>query len=399
MKNLLSISIAIMFCCLPSTYTGAQEDIRGVWKMVESNWEDDPTLLGREVIKFITEDHWIVVSHIPGSNTFLGGGGGTYEWVGGLYQEEVEFFSSIPSALGTVQIYTIDLEGETMVQQGKITNTGNEHDLWEKWKKVGELYDENFDELYGTWRLTEAQYGKKEISTEMIADDYGKVLKVITPDYFVGVFYGHKGDGFSMTYGRCVLDGARYTETILARSGAGDLVGYSPTFFVSLRNDGKLHQHGYLNHGNYKDHLLDEIFTRAEDRREGGLFDRRAIMAAVRNESQAFADQDMERFENCFTEDVSYATYNPDIGAIDSEGRAALMERTRAFLKSNPAKWDISGLTRSDVKMKISRDLAWVSYQQEDSNTGTRTRELRIMQKIDGQWKIAALSAIPLGGE
>ncbi|MBX2814745.1 MAG: nuclear transport factor 2 family protein [Saprospiraceae bacterium] len=396
-KNLFSLTILFLLMISSATAGAETLDIRGVWKMVESSWEkEDPTLVGREVIKFITEDHWIVVSHRPSEKAFLGGGGGTYEWVGDLYQESVEVLSWDPSSVGTVQIYSIDLNGEFMIQQGKLQTQETNHELWERWQKIGELYDEDFRELYGTWQLTEAHYGNEQLDAEKVASSYGKVLKVITPDYFVGTFFGHKGEGFSMTYGKCVLQDARYRETILAWSGEDNLVGYSPTFFMSLRNDGKLHQHGYLNHGSFEDYLLDEIFIRAEERREGGVFDRKAIMAAIRAESKAFSDQDMDRFQNCFTEDVSYATYNPDIGAIDSEGRDELMKRTRAHISANPEKWDISGLLRSDIRMKISKDLAWTSYLQEDTLTGTRTRELRILEKVDGQWKIAALSAIPL---
>ena len=50
----------------------------------------------------------------------------------------------------------------------------------------------------------------------------------------------------------------------------------------------------------------------------------------------------------------------------------------------------------ADADIRLYGDGAWVSYEQDDADQG-RKRESRLMEKVDGQWRIAAMHTTVYG--
>lgn len=132
-----------------------------------------------------------------------------------------------------------------------------------------------------------------------------------------------------------------------------------------------------------------------------------AVMAVIRAEHMAFWMRDREAYARCHLQspDSWFWSYWRHGGIAIRHGWDELRERSGramdAFVAPSPSY--AHEATWEHVAVKISGTLAWVTYQQHyptggpiDGLPGTTSiaHELRILEKHDGEWKIALVSVM-----
>ena len=131
----------------------------------------------------------------------------------------------------------------------------------------------------------------------------------------------------------------------------------------------------------------------------------KAVMKVIKEETRANFERDKETWENSFVQTDYYRehTYwegwkkNP---VRTTQGWKVKYETNKGkFEKGKPkTAWNEAKYVRSNINIRISsaKDMAWVTYDQKAVNPETkevlgRSHETRILEKHDGQWKIAYL--------
>ena len=61
----------------------------------------------------------------------------------------------------------------------------------------------------------------------------------------------------------------------------------------------------------------------------------------------------------------------------------------KAYIEAHPEPAPLPSLV-ADIDVRLYKTAAWVSYEQHDPERG-RKRETRLMEKVNGQWKIAGM--------
>lgn len=128
-----------------------------------------------------------------------------------------------------------------------------------------------------------------------------------------------------------------------------------------------------------------------------GLNDeKQAIMQLIDKESSAFWEKDFEAFASCWAHEDYIRTMGwwAAGGITVVEGWEERGGRTKKFMEDFPEK-NPQNPVRKNINVRISEDMAWVTFDQYGSDTGDPTfdmpglsRETRIVEKIDGAWKI-----------
>lgn len=121
-----------------------------------------------------------------------------------------------------------------------------------------------------------------------------------------------------------------------------------------------------------------------------------AILAVIENESKAFWDKDFEKWASYW----EHAPYIRTMGWWELGGVTVVKgweergPRTKAHMEANPEP-NPQNVVRKNVNMRISENMAWVTFDQYGKDTGEPdmdmpglSRETRILEKHDGQWKI-----------
>jgi hypothetical protein len=84
-------------------------------------------------------------------------------------------------------------------------------------------------------------------------------------------------------------------------------------------------------------------------------------------------------------------------GVTVVEGWEARAKRTKATMEKSPdANPTATQVRRKNINLRIFADVAWMTFDQYGEDTGDtlmdmagRSRETRIFEKVDGEWKIA----------
>jgi hypothetical protein len=122
----------------------------------------------------------------------------------------------------------------------------------------------------------------------------------------------------------------------------------------------------------------------------------RAILALIDKESEAFWDKDFERWAACWVQ----APYIRTMGWWERGGITVVKgweergPRTKEHMADNPEP-NPQNVVRKNINMRIYQDAAWVTFDQYGKDTGEPdmdmpglSRETRILEKHDDQWKI-----------
>lgn len=127
--------------------------------------------------------------------------------------------------------------------------------------------------------------------------------------------------------------------------------------------------------------------------------ERAAILETIQGESTAFWDKDFDRWK-------SYWVQSPHArimgwwaagGVSVTEGWDAIAGGMRTLMRENPEPNPTAALVRREnLNVRILGDMALVTFDQYGTNTGDErmdmpglSRETRVLEKHDGQWKIA----------
>ncbi len=129
-----------------------------------------------------------------------------------------------------------------------------------------------------------------------------------------------------------------------------------------------------------------------------------AILAVITEQTRAYFERDFDAWVNSHVQAEYYREYKYWDGWQEKvrtvNGWNTVLEAKKSrFDPSKPKNiWNSAKYERSDINIRISAsgDMAWVTYQQAARNPDTKelvgaSYETRVMEKHDGQWKIAYL--------
>ncbi len=210
----------------------ALSSIEGTWvlkkyKDQDSDKPDEWVSYGDEIIyeKYITPTHFVWVSYDQNTMKLTGAGGGTYEFDGSIYKEDIKFFYPPGSnELGQAIPFTHEMKGGEWYHTGyaKIMdmdiNTGDmiqvdSMKIEEIWERTTAEANTTNPEILGSWNL--ASYRDETDSSRQEYPDFIKYMKLITPTHFVWVQYDGEGDMvYGLGAGPYNFQNGKYVESI-----------------------------------------------------------------------------------------------------------------------------------------------------------------------------------------
>ncbi|TCU11748.1 LuxR family transcriptional regulator [Rhizobium sullae] len=117
-----------------------------------------------------------------------------------------------------------------------------------------------------------------------------------------------------------------------------------------------------------------------------------AILGVIRAETDAWLQRDFEAWADHWVQSPQTRRMEAwvSLGVRVDEGWDAIAARIKKIVERFPEKHTFAGRVRWEkVNVVIDRDMAWVTFDQIGSDTGEdRKRQLRILHRIDGVWKI-----------
>lgn len=117
-----------------------------------------------------------------------------------------------------------------------------------------------------------------------------------------------------------------------------------------------------------------------------------AILATINNETKAAFSRDYEGWRDKWVhESFVTKTYMelPDSSIEETLGWQEVDDFVRTYLEEHPDPEPVPTLV-DDIEVRLYGSGAWVTFEQNDAERG-RKRETRLMEKVDGQWKIAGM--------
>ena len=128
-----------------------------------------------------------------------------------------------------------------------------------------------------------------------------------------------------------------------------------------------------------------------------------AIMKTIENETDCFYKRDYEGWKDNFVQrEYAFQAWSNKDGTFDAKvGWKEVDEKIAAYIKHNPEEPGSSShpwVERRNILVKFfSEKLAYLVWDQYNSDKESRTfllsKDQRIMEKINGKWKIANVSS------
>ena len=112
-------------------------------------------------------------------------------------------------------------------------------------------------------------------------------------------------------------------------------------------------------------------------------------MQVIEDESKHFWGRDLKNWKKCYVHEdyVTWAAATRD-GVRQYNGWKSWYKEVKNLFKESPEPQPYDGIVKKyDYNFRIYDAGAWVSFKQEDN--GTVTYETRILEKVNGEWKIA----------
>jgi len=120
--------------------------------------------------------------------------------------------------------------------------------------------------------------------------------------------------------------------------------------------------------------------------------EKKAILETINNETKAAFERNYESWKEKWVHDPTitktYINY-VDSSFSESVGWDEISNFVKTFIEEHPEPEPVPRLV-DDVDVRLYRNGAWVSFEQRDSLRGLK-RETRLMEKINGQWRIAGM--------
>lgn len=138
----------------------------------------------------------------------------------------------------------------------------------------------------------------------------------------------------------------------------------------------------------FKKQKTDDVANRTVDFEQ----EKTAILETLNNETKAAFQRDYESWKEKWVHDPTITkTYInfADSSFSESVGWDEISNFVKTFIEEHPEPEPIPTLV-DDVDVRLYGNGAWVIYEQQDSLRGLK-RETRLMEKVNGQWKIAGM--------
>lgn len=125
-----------------------------------------------------------------------------------------------------------------------------------------------------------------------------------------------------------------------------------------------------------------------------------AIIAVLKGETAAAFNRDYQEWQSFWLHEndieKSYIDY-PNNKMSNSTGWGEISRFVKKYIEDHPEPAPVPKLA-DDFKVRLYGSGAWVSYNQHDAKVGFK-REFRLMEKHNGEWKIAGMQTIIYGFE
>ena len=151
--------------------------------------------------------------------------------------------------------------------------------------------------------------------------------------------------------------------------------------------------------------ILCPLFSFSQSEQAALNQEEKAIIAVIEGETKAHFERDYETWSNSFVHADYYREHRfwegwKDKVRTTSGWETKLAKNKKRFNGDLPKnEWNDAKYVRSNINIQVSeaKDMAWVTYHQRAMNLETKevigkSLETRIMEKHDGQWKIAFMS-------
>lgn len=129
----------------------------------------------------------------------------------------------------------------------------------------------------------------------------------------------------------------------------------------------------------------------------GQIKEEESIKKVIIDETESYSKQDIETWRNCLTKSskMAYVYGMPDGSTGAVIGYENIEKMMLEFLKENSQSTYITK-KREDWNIKINGDMAWATYKEISVIDGqeSEAQEIRVLEKIDGNWKLGLISFI-----
>ena len=151
------------------------------------------------------------------------------------------------------------------------------------------------------------------------------------------------------------------------------------------------------------------IFISCKEQRESGLdktvgqqlnleLEKQAILERLNNETKDAFQRDYKAWTENWVHDPSISkVYMNFVDSTFSEsiGWNEISQFVKNFIEEHPDPEPIPKLL-DKIDVRLYGNGAWVTYEQQDSIRGLK-RETRLMEKVNGEWKIAGMQTTIFG--
>lgn len=126
--------------------------------------------------------------------------------------------------------------------------------------------------------------------------------------------------------------------------------------------------------------------------------EKKAILETLNNETKAAFQRDYEAWKEKWVHDPDITkTYIDfaDSTFSESVGWNEISQFVKTFMEEHPEPEPVPELL-DKIDVRLYGNGAWVTYEQQDSLRGLK-RETRLMEKVNGEWKIAGMQTTIYG--
>ena len=134
--------------------------------------------------------------------------------------------------------------------------------------------------------------------------------------------------------------------------------------------------------------------------------DKAAIMKVIQEETAAFWNKDYKALSRLWVH-AAYVQHDvrstPASGITVLRGWGPVSKAIKQYIAENPKPNPAaSKAKRKKVSVRVGKDMAWVTYEQHEIDSGEPamdraglSRETKILEKHDGNWKIVYVGIVP----
>jgi len=128
--------------------------------------------------------------------------------------------------------------------------------------------------------------------------------------------------------------------------------------------------------------------------------EKQAILDRLNNETKDAFQRDYEAWAENWVHDADISKVYVDFADStfsESIGWEKISQFVKTFMEEHPEPEPVPELL-DEINVRLYDNGAWVTYEQQDSIRGLK-RETRLMEKVDGEWKIAGMQTTIYGFE